>query len=756
MLPFKLLTSRTAFVPSPSPAGKMRHHASPPLPSSPTAASSSPANPYLSPTRSAQHKERRVPSVTPRRFRRFFTPRSLHPTPGARPALGLMDPAAVNRQLHSPVSLSGDLLSSDPICPSSPTERLGAMDDEEPDKRKRDGQMGPAVKRRRCITFSDTLQPPALLRVDTENLPRYRMPELQQTESEERLPLSERRKATLGVPSLHEKRLLPSQDVVLGNEPPSTLPVPYCPQPVRKLRNRGFEAQLLDREHGFASHAGRQLLTTPACDGRTQTAAFYSDSTDVHHCTPIDGQGNCIPFSLASCHNSAITAIGDEQGYVRLFKSSKTDADEDKLAAAIKAHDNAIMDLDFSADDRRLATACGDRSGRIVDVPTGTVAVELGGGHWDSLRQISFQPGKDNGSVLASSDRAGRVQVWDLRCSPLPAQCFSTSHIFQDRDTALDPFAARTVNTIDNAHERTVQGNTSSASVTAMAWLPEGREHLLLTASEANACIKLWDTRYIKPRRQAEETPLAVTPQPVTHAWRSYGITSLALGADASRLYAVCKDSTVYAYSTAHLILGHAPELLDNAYRRRPAGVEGLGPLYGFKQDMFRVSSFYVKCAVRPARDGRPEVLAVGSSDSCAVLFPTDERYMRSAWSQREHVLRDPYASSAAFGPALTPSQSFTSSASALTPSGPHPSSSPIPVFRGGTPLVRGHGREVTTVAWAARGEGLVSASDDYVVRAWHEDADRARYLRTVGEFGGERHMAGWADVGADWDEDEC
>ncbi|KAL3957384.1 hypothetical protein ACCO45_007962 [Purpureocillium lilacinum] len=744
----------------------MQRHASPPPPpsSATAAASSSPANPYLSPTRSAQRKERRVPSVTPRRFRRFFTPRSL---PGPRTALGVMDSAAVNRQLQTPVSLSGDLLSSDPICPSSPTERLGAMDDEDSEKRKRDEQAGPAVKRRRGITFADALQPPALLRVDTENLPRHGASEAQRAGSEERLPLSERRKATLsqffkasrrGVPSPHEKLLLPSQDIVVGDDKSSTLPERYQPQPIRKFRNRGFEAQLLDREHGFASHHGRHLLNTPACDSRTQTADFYSDSTDVHHCTPIEGQGNCIPFSLASCHNSAITAIGDEQGYVRLFKASKVSSDEDKLAATIKAHDNAIMDLDFSSDDSRLATACGDRSSRIVDVPTGTVAVELGGGHWDSLRQIAFQPGKDNGSVLASSDRAGRVQIWDLRCSPLPAQCFSTSHVFQDRDTALDPFAARTVNTIDNAHERTVQGNTSSASVTAMAWLPGGREHLLLTASEANASIKLWDTRYIKPRRQAEETPLAITPQPVTHAWRSYGITSLALGADASRLYAVCKDSTVYAYSTAHLILGHAPELLDNAYRRRPAGVEGLGPLYGFKHDMFRVSSFYVKCAVRPARDGAPELLAVGSSDSCAVLFPTDERYMRSAWSQGEHILRDASFSSSSFtnaGGATTPSQSFTSS-SFLTPSGPHPSSSPLPIFRGGTPLVRGHSREVTTVSWAAQGAGLVSASDDYIVRNWQEDSDRARHLRTVGEFGGERHLSGWADVGADWDEDEC
>lgn len=388
------------------------------------------------------------------------------------------------------------------------------------------------------------------------------------------------------------------------------------------------------------------------------------------------------------------------------------------------------MDLEFSRDDSRLASACGDRSGRVLDIPTQTVAVELGNGHWDSLRQISFQPGSGNGHVLATSDRAGRLQIWDLRCSSLPAQCFSgvgeaTSQL---RDEQLDVTPARTVNTIDGAHERTVQGNTTSASVTAIQWMPAGREHLILSASEANASIRLWDTRYIRPRRQNVDTPLSSTPEPVTHAWRSHGITSLALATDASRLYALCRDSTLYAYSTSHLILGQAPELVDGASRRRPTGSRGLGPLYGLRHDLFRAHSFYVKCAIRPRRGSKPELLAVGSSDSCAVLFPTDERYMRAAWARREHQLAD--------GPASA-------------------SSDRLPIYHGGTPLIRGHSREVTTLSWSHTGR-LVTASDDYIVRHWQQDDARARHLRQVGEFGGERHMAGWADVTDDWDRDEA
>jgi WD40 repeat protein len=528
----------------------------------------------------------------------------------------------------------------------------------------------------------------------------------------------------------------------------------YEPKPIRKFRNRGLEAHLLDRTHGFASTPGRQHLASPSCDPRAWTSSFYSRIQDSYLCSPLVGHNNTIPFSLASARSASVTAIGDESGYVRFFSTAGSDPSPDasKVDVNIRLHDNAIMGLDFSDDDMRLASACGDRSARILDVATQSVAAELVEGHWDSIRQIGFQPGRANGSVVATSDRIGCIQIWDLRCSSESVRSFSTRHnggIIQ-RDTRLDRFAVKTVNTIENAHSRTVEGITNPSSVTAIQWMPAGREHLLLTASEANASIKLWDTRYIKPRRQAEDRPLAATPEPSTHAWRSYGITSLALSADAARLYAVCKDSTVYAYSTNHLMLGHAPELVDGAIKRRPTGAEGLGPLYGLRHDMFRAQSFYVKCAIRRT-PGAPELLAVGSSNHCAVLFPTDERYMRSIWNQRSHLPSEPGpGSGSGSGPIFTPSQSFS------TPSSLLPGSSPIPIFReAGTPLIRGHFREVTVLSWSRDGR-LVTASDDCFVRQWQEGrAGEAKHLRTVGEFGGERHMAGWADVGPDWDLDD-
>ncbi|KAG5934197.1 hypothetical protein E4U53_000746 [Claviceps sorghi] len=747
------------------------------LPSSPPDMSSSPANPFLSPTRTSRRKEKRQPSVTPRRFGRFFTPRSSLPAEH-RVTLGSLDASATNRQVMSPQSLASDPLSSDPLCPSSPTEALGQPRVSGGDKRKPSEQHQPSLwaKRRRGLLPDDTDLPP--LRLPGRRFHMSRNGDVQIIEPQPRAVaapggLDDRRRSTLsnffkasrsGSTASSQEKSFPAAPSVRPSGLMTNLILEgYRPAPTRKFRNRGFEAQLLDREHGFGAHMGKQYLQYPVNDARVHTASFYSQSSDVHHCTSYTGQGNTIPFSLASSPTDATTAIGDETGFVRLFKTGTRQ--DDHLGPAveeyIKVHDNAIMDLDFSHDGYRLATASGDRTGKIVDIVTSSVAVDLAAGHWDSLRQVAFQPGKAGGFGLASSDRAGRVQIWDLRCSSMPTLTFSSGGHGQsgsvDRDIRLDPMAVKAVNTIDNAHERTVQGIKSSASVTAIQWLPSGREHLLLTASEANASIRLWDTRYIKPRRQAEDMPLAVTPEPATHAWRSYGITSLALNTDASRLYAVCKDSTIYAYSAAHLMLGHAPELQDNAPKRRPTGgPNGLGPLYGFKHAQFRASSFYVKCALRPALVHGPhdqsELLAVGSTNSCAILFPTDERYMRSAWARRAHDLDRgnnnnalPSSSSAAS------SSLFGGSTPCHTPAA-SASSCPVPIFHAGTPLIRGHSREVTNVSWSRDGD-LVTASDDYLVRRWGTRLrDQARHLRTVGEFGGERHMAGWADVGPDWD----
>jgi WD40 repeat protein len=441
----------------------------------------------------------------------------------------------------------------------------------------------------------------------------------------------------------------------------------------------------------------------------------------------------------------------------------------------------------FSSDDLLLATASGDQTARIIDMRT-QMSKYILQGHITSIKQVRFQPGNDN--VIATSSRDGDVNLWDLRCSP-SSSVVTELKIPLDPTTAIDMRVSHKVSyaavhtTISAAHADAralteIPSNTKvsevsadssqtektrrsgDVSVTALAFFSTtGREHLLLTGSEASTTVKLWDIR-ARYSRRGPATPLSTTMEPESHSkHRHFGISTLALSTNNSRLYALSRDNTIYAYSTNHLILGHAPELSP---ARKPKYTSesrtGLGPIYGFRHPKFHATSFYVKAVLRPTKHDKPELLAVGSSDQCAVVFPTDESLFADLGSDTEHFADSalenwsdtslPSSSPPLFGsrrPALRRSTSGMSLRMM----------DKIPIFEVGSALVGGHQKEVTSLTWSFDGD-LVSVGDDYLVRRWRENDVEARRLRVEGEGQGRRWGCGWAEVEDDgfddWDDE--
>jgi len=164
--------------------------------------------------------------------------------------------------------------------------------------------------------------------------------------------------------------------------------------------------------------------------------------------------------------------------------------------------------------------------------------------------------------------------------------------------------------------------------------------------------------------------------------------------------------------------------------------------LYGFRHPRLQVSSFYVKVAIRKALDDKDEMLAVGSSDHCAVLFPTDERFYSVPKSKSTP---DKSSQTATARCNLSRTNSGTGLSGRLEDT--------IPIYQNGTALIEGHRKEVSAVSWTVDGE-LITVSDDYNIRCWREGPD-ARDLRTGGEAEGRRWHCGWAESKDSYDDQE-
>ncbi|KAF2104773.1 WD40 repeat-like protein, partial [Rhizodiscina lignyota] len=700
------------------------------------------SSPPSMPASRTSRKPKKPPPITPKRFNRFFTPRTSASMSSSR-ALGKS-----GRQLRDITRSGANRRSGSGASNSSALGKRTLFED--------------------IDTNQDTVQTPQLSS-------RKRRKGLATPESSPLQSSPLRRRGSNGsdisvFEDIEEEIEAGSDNRIISN---SLLSEPVFPKPVRRAKCLGVNGRIVSRSFGGASALGRGMKQDHCSGWGHQTTNFYSEPGYRY---PF--QSPYLPFCVASGNCNDLIAVGDEFGGIMCLNSTMTNSQNQvHTPLHLNSHSNAVMDIAFSPDDALLASASGDQQVHITDLTTSKIKFVLSG-HISTVRQVRFQPGNNN--VLATSGRDGNVLFWDLRCS-------GRREVIQLRDPSTGgllrfekPLHLNTYNTIPDAHAEVkplqqvlppqtksrdipppgiLVGRRGDISITSIAFLGQGREHLLLTGSEASTSVRLWDirgrcTRYNVP------TPISYTALPDAHsAHRHYGINSILLNSDESRFYTLSRDSTIYAYSTSHLILGSAPELSispSSTPQYRSTGKTGLGPIYGFRHPRFHATSFYVKAALRKATDSQPELLAVGSSDACPVLFPTDEKFLNRPVPQEDEdeddddlpSLNSTISEVSQSLPSRPAMRRMLSSTSLQT----RPADT-IPIYELGTPLVRGHEREVTSVSWTSRGD-LVSLSDDYSVRVWKE-GEKARELRMGGEVEGRRWGCGWAEVPESWDEDD-
>ncbi|KAI5205298.1 hypothetical protein AUEXF2481DRAFT_44678 [Aureobasidium subglaciale EXF-2481] len=661
------------------------------LPTSPTAASSSLA---------ASNKPKGQPSITPRRFTRFFTPVTTRSSTTSKSSKRLKD---VTKNAVNQVKFGGfhDV-------PQFETPR----------------------KKRKVLPTPESSP-------------------VQPLDSSPLRPLNYHYHVPSNL-SHHRDFDYDASDIEEEDEEEEEEEEKHFPELITRLPNVGTSSRILQRSFGGGRAINRGRINDHCVpDWHAQTADFYSRPEDCY-----SYRGDALPFCVTRCNTNSLVAIGDEEGGVRLIDSAYTDNSFFQHHVSFKPHHNAIMDMAFSSDDYSFATGSGDQTARIVDMHTQQTRYVMKA-HKSSVKQVRFQPGND--SIVATSSRDGSVMIWDLRCRGQDAPVadfvvnFESSNGMANAAQAQNNVTyASCVNSMRDAHG--LQHDRSDVSITALSFLPNSRSHLLLTATEANASIKLWDLRGKYTSRRGgpsrdSSVPVSSTREPEAHIkHRQFGISSLSLSGDGSRFYALCRDSTVYAYSTNHLILGSAPELdvsintQASKWFRPRQGLAGIGPLYGFRHPMFKSTSFYVKSALRPATSAHPEMLAVGSREGCAVLFPTDESLLQK---------KKPKQTNSGCSTPISDREETSGLRSRKY------QDTSLPIYTQGTALIRAHGTsEVTSLTWSTEGE-LVTLGDNFSARCWREkDRNAAKDMRICGEGQGARWGWGWADVEG-YDEEE-
>ncbi|KAK5167716.1 uncharacterized protein LTR77_007415 [Saxophila tyrrhenica] len=637
------------------------------------------------------HKPKKPPTVTPKRFTKFFTPRSsLSSRRGRQSKAG--------RQLRD-ITKNGANRNRHPAA-------LRRLEDEELGV----DALSERPSKRRKHSFNVGSSPP-------------------QSSPLKRVHVTD---------NVHVLEDVPSSPAISDEDDFAHLleDLKPFPKPVKQLRQTNSSAGILQRSFGGFDALSRGRRKADHCvEWRAETENFASTPNDIHYFT-----GTAIPFCTASCRTNSLIAIGEEEGRVRLVDSSPM-SNFSVPHVEFRPHHNAIMDINFSSDDYMLATASGDQTARIIDMHT-QKTMSILSGHTSSVKQVRFQPKDDN--IITTSSRDGTVQVWDLRCGGRGSIATLRSAFARNVDDGgVQPtvqYSKHRLN-VAPAYRPTTPAATgdSGVSITSIQHLPNGREHLLVTASEYNSSVKLWDLRNASRRSLA--TPVSTTLLPPSHLrTRNYGVNSMSWSTDGARLYTACRDGAVYAYSTNHLLLGCAPELANSTHNSRTARSTkpGIAPLHAYRHPSLRMGSFYIKSSIRHAKGDKGEMLAVGSSDNCAVLFPTDEGHLPER--ERAGMDEDDEEDGLPSVPMLDPKKNDKAG---------HISS-----YEQGTALTRGHSKEVTSLTWTHDGE-LVTVSDDFTARCWREDGAKARELRQCGEGGGQRWRCGWAEVGGGWDEDD-
>ncbi|WP_157269662.1 nSTAND1 domain-containing NTPase [Azohydromonas aeria] len=161
-----------------------------------------------------------------------------------------------------------------------------------------------------------------------------------------------------------------------------------------------------------------------------------------------------------------------------------------------------LLDLAWSPDGRRIATAHGDHALRLWDAATGRPLGEPLRGHGDRVLAVAFSP---DGRWIASAGADRTVRRWDAATGQ-PQGAALAGHTDRVTGVAFSPDGAVLVSGSHDGSLRRWDAATGAAlgaplqsevgEIWAVAWSPDGRR---LAAAGGNGRVRLWDASNLQP-----------------------------------------------------------------------------------------------------------------------------------------------------------------------------------------------------------------------------------------------------------------
>jgi len=302
-------------------------------------------------------------------------------------------------------------------------------------------------------------------------------------------------------------------------------------------------------------------------------------------------------------------AVADENGFLKLFRTSRSTLDLIKEASIQK---NCIYDIAWLSQ-YELACGGGDQSVAIVDCNS-FERVSLLRGAKESVKSVSTLRG--NPFLVASGSLDGSVLIFDSRCNKKsdeqhtigPINTISPAHISSSYVPALHGKSTR-------ARSAALAAASAANRVSPVSAVLFFSDHLIFSSGATDSIIKLWDIRKIyHSTTHGKASP--IDPVPLISFKNKFngtkGYSCLALNHASTRLYATCMDSCIYEYDLANEmnLIAIGPVGPNKCVLKDEQG------LSVFKKH--KTSSNYIKSCVSLCDN----FMLSGSSDSIGYVYP--------------------------------------------------------------------------------------------------------------------------------------